>query len=37
MSGRPVSKLLSVVDLTKTDLMNKQYALYISLVTPCQI
>ena len=34
MSGRPVSKLLSVVGLTKTDLMNKQskYALYISLV-----
>ena len=36
MSGRPVSKLLSVVGLTKTDLMNKQYALYISLVAPCQ-
>lgn len=37
MSGHPVRELLSVVGLTKTDLMSKQYALYISLVTPCQI
>ena len=34
MSGHPVRELLSVVGLTKTDLMNKEskYALYISLV-----